>query len=41
MGVRGEKDPPHAKWLSPDLNYGRLDTYQAVNAWFKVVKTRK
>ena len=23
----------HAKWLSPNLNKGRLDTYQAVNAW--------
>jgi len=27
----------HAKWLSTDLNYGRLDTYQAVNAWFRAV----
>jgi len=27
----------HAKWLSTDLNYGRLDTYQAVNAWFTAV----
>jgi len=31
----------HAKWLSPDLNYGRLDTYQAVNAWFKAVRSSK
>ena len=23
----------HAKWLSTDLNHGRLDTYQAVSAW--------
>jgi subtilisin family serine protease len=27
----------HAKWLSTDLNNGRLDTYQAVNAWFRAV----
>jgi len=27
----------HAKWLSTDLNNGRLDTYQAVNAFFKTV----
>jgi subtilisin family serine protease len=27
----------HAKWLSTDLNNGRLDTYQAVNAWFNAV----
>jgi hypothetical protein len=27
----------HAKWLSTDLNYGRLDTYQAVNAWFTAI----
>lgn len=27
----------HAKWLSTDLNNGRLDTYQAVNAWFTAV----
>jgi len=27
----------HAKWLSTDLNNGRLDTYQAVNAWLKTV----
>lgn len=27
----------HAKWLSTDLNNGRLDTYQAVNVWFKAV----
>lgn len=30
----------HAKWLSTDLNYGRLDVYQAVNAWFKMVTSK-
>jgi subtilisin family serine protease len=29
----------HAKWLSPNLNNGRLDTYQAVNAWTFASKT--
>jgi subtilisin family serine protease len=28
----------HAKWLSADLNNGRLDTYQAVDAWIETVK---
>lgn len=31
----------HAKWLSPNLNNGRLDTYQAVSAWTKASKTTK
>jgi thermitase len=30
----------HAKWLTTDLNYGRLDVYQAVNAWFRMVTSR-
>jgi hypothetical protein len=31
----------HAKWLSPNLNKGRLDTYQAVNAWKGAASTAK
>ncbi len=30
----------HAKWLSTNLNNGRLDTYQAVNAWINSTKAR-
>jgi subtilisin family serine protease len=30
----------HAKWLSTDLNNGRLDTYQAVGAWAKTAPNR-
>ena len=29
----------HAKWLSTDLNHGRLDVYEAVNAWVAATKT--
>jgi hypothetical protein len=28
----------HAKWLSTDLNNGRLDIYQAVNAWARAAE---
>jgi subtilisin family serine protease len=30
----------HAKWLSTNLNNGRLDTYQAVNAWATASKKK-